>query len=191
MTATSHTWAASVHWCSFVTGVAPFYSGHGTDTPPGFDRSVGWYLDPDEQEIGEFCIWPVRDLARLLVTVEVGEVVKREGARTVYDGRFLVPDRWHWALSDNAGWVEPLRRLSVPETGWYRLVAQVANREAAAAKEDRLLAAWDERTRGMSYEEMQAIPDEDTPDAELRAEPLEHWYLTVAERIGDLPDYDY
>lgn len=121
----------------------------------------------------------------------MGEVVKREGARTVYDGRFLVPDRWHWALSDNAGWVEPPRRLSVPETGWYRLVAQVANREAAAAKEDRLLAAWGERTRGMSYEEMQAIPDEDTPDAELPAEPLEHWYLTVAERIGDLPDYDY
>ena len=91
MTATSHTWAASVHWCSFVTGAVQDYDGHGTDTPPGFDRSVGWYLDPDEQEIGEFCIWPVRDLARLLVTVEVGEVVKREGARTVYDGRFLVP----------------------------------------------------------------------------------------------------
>jgi hypothetical protein len=34
------------------------------------------------------------------------------------------------------------------------------------------------------------VPDEDTPDDELNAEPVEHWYLTVVERIGDLPDYD-
>ena len=28
-------------------------------------------------------------------------------------------------------------------------------------------------------------------DEEWEAGPIEHWYLTVAERIGDLPDYDY
>jgi hypothetical protein len=132
-----------------------------------------WFIAPDNQEIGEFFIWPVRDLHRLLVTVEMGKVEIREGAETVYDGRIIVPTHYPWCLTDNAGGVEQLP-FRVTDPGWYRLVAQVANREAAAAKYDRLTAAWAERTKGMSYEEMQAIPDEDTPDDEINAEPTEH-----------------
>jgi hypothetical protein len=43
----------------------------------------------------------------------------------------------------------------------------------------------------MTYEQIQAIPEAEFPDAELNVGPLEHWYLTVAEKIGDLPDYWY
>jgi hypothetical protein len=125
--------------------------------------------------------------------VERGEVVKRDDAELVYDGRLIVPSTYPWSLSDNEGGVEqlPFRVIREDELGWYRLVAQVANRQTAAVKFDTLTAAWQERTKGMTYGQIQAIPDAEIPDAELNLEPLEHWYLTVAERIADLPDYSY
>jgi hypothetical protein len=195
MTARSYTSETSAPWYTLCTGVVEGYQGSGMPTYsyPAAARSRGWFTDPDNQEFGEFCIWSARDTSSYLVTVERGEVVKRDDAELVYDGRLIVPSTYPWSLSDNEGGVEqlPFRVIREDELGWYRLVAQVANRQTAAVRFDTLTAAWQERTKGMTYEQIQAIPDAELPDAELNVEPLEHWYLTVAERIADLPDYSY
>ena len=57
MTARSYTSEVHTHWYTFQTGVAEGYEGTGIPDYPPDSRFPGWFIDPDNQEIGEFFIW--------------------------------------------------------------------------------------------------------------------------------------
>ena len=158
-------------WCIALRRVVHLHTGSTSDSGewwlPYSDKM--FYTEPDHPHIGALVLKPVSNDS-VLVTVDVGPVVIREGAQQVYDGPMKVATRF-MSVQDGEGSVDHLPYAFEP--GRYRVVVQVTGRDEAEAKDEEKFA----RIQAMSDEELAAYDN----SADNPGPPLEHWYITFPE----------